>query len=173
MTLLAPFFLLGLGAVVVPILVHLIHRQKKESIPFPSLMFLEQIPFKDARRQQLRHKFLFALRCLALLLLALAFARPLLESSAEAAALEAGGREVVILLDRSHSMRYGDRWDRGVAQARARFDDLGPNDRASLILFDERAEAVEHLDFAIREFQDMKMQPSLERALRHRELLKA
>ena len=33
---------------------------------------------------------------------------------------------------------------------------------------DERAEAVEHLDFAIREFQDMKMQPSLERALRHR-----
>ncbi len=38
---------------------------------------------------------------------------------------------------------------------------------------DERAEAVEHLDFAIREFQEMKMQPSLERALRHRELLKA
>ncbi len=28
-------------------------------------------------------------------------------------------------------------------------------------------------DFAIREFRDMKMQPSLERALRHRELLKA
>ncbi len=38
---------------------------------------------------------------------------------------------------------------------------------------DERAEAVEHLDFAIREFQDMKMQPSLERALGPRELLKA
>ena len=38
---------------------------------------------------------------------------------------------------------------------------------------DERAEAVEHLDFAIREFQEMKMQPSLERALRHRELLRA
>ena len=38
---------------------------------------------------------------------------------------------------------------------------------------EERAKAVEHLDFAIREFQEMKMQPSLERALRHRELLKA
>jgi tetratricopeptide (TPR) repeat protein len=37
----------------------------------------------------------------------------------------------------------------------------------------ERAEAVEHLDFAIKEFQDMKMQPSLERALRHKEILKA
>ena len=38
---------------------------------------------------------------------------------------------------------------------------------------DARTEAVEHLDFAIREFQDMKMKPSLERALGHRELLKA
>ena len=38
---------------------------------------------------------------------------------------------------------------------------------------DERADAIEHLDFAIGEFQEMKMQPSLEQALRHRELLKA
>jgi tetratricopeptide (TPR) repeat protein len=37
----------------------------------------------------------------------------------------------------------------------------------------ERAEALEHLDFAVAEFQDMKMQPSLERALRHKEILKA
>jgi tetratricopeptide (TPR) repeat protein len=38
---------------------------------------------------------------------------------------------------------------------------------------DQRAEAVEHLDFAIREFREMQMQPSLERALRHRDLLGA
>jgi tetratricopeptide (TPR) repeat protein len=37
----------------------------------------------------------------------------------------------------------------------------------------ERAEALEHLDFAIAEFRDMKMQPSLESALRHKEILKA
>jgi tetratricopeptide (TPR) repeat protein len=37
----------------------------------------------------------------------------------------------------------------------------------------ERAEALEHLDFAITEFREMKMQPSLERALRHKEILKA
>ncbi|MSQ15368.1 MAG: hypothetical protein EXR50_05850, partial [Dehalococcoidia bacterium] len=36
-----------------------------------------------------------------------------------------------------------------------------------------RKEAMEHLDFAIAEFQAMKMQPSLERALRHKGLLKA
>jgi len=36
-----------------------------------------------------------------------------------------------------------------------------------------RAEALQHLDFAIAELREMKMQPSLERALRHKEVLKA
>ncbi|MBM2826678.1 MAG: hypothetical protein HW403_742 [Dehalococcoidia bacterium] len=34
-------------------------------------------------------------------------------------------------------------------------------------------EAIEHLDFAIGEFREIKMQPSLERALRHKGLLSA
>src|SRR6185436_6597319 len=38
---------------------------------------------------------------------------------------------------------------------------------------DEHDAAIEHLDFAIAELRDMKMQPALERALRHRGLLKA
>jgi len=37
----------------------------------------------------------------------------------------------------------------------------------------EKSEAIGHLDFAFAEFRDMKMQPSLERALRHKEILKA
>jgi hypothetical protein len=36
---------------------------------------------------------------------------------------------------------------------------------------DEKPEALEHLDFAISEFHEMKMQPSPERALRHKEIL--
>ena len=138
--LLAPLFLLGLGTLVVPVIVHLIHRHKRESIPFPSLMFIQRIPYKDVRRQQLRHKLLFAIRCLALILLALAFARPFLENATEATAADIAGREVVILLDRSHSMRFGDRWQRGVEQARARLDLLGPLDRATVVLFAETAE---------------------------------
>jgi tetratricopeptide (TPR) repeat protein len=38
---------------------------------------------------------------------------------------------------------------------------------------DEKKEALEHLDFATKEFREMKMQPSLERALRHKDILKA
>ncbi len=37
----------------------------------------------------------------------------------------------------------------------------------------EHDAAIEHLDFAIAEFQAMKMQPALERALGRRGLLKA
>ena len=142
MTLLAPLFLLGLGALMVPVLVHLIHKHQKEALRFPSLMFIQRIPYKDVRRQQLRHKFLFALRCLALLLIAIAFARPFFQQSAQAAVLDDGGREVVILVDQSHSMQYGDHWDRAVEQAHAAVDALGPTDRGTVVFFAERAQAV-------------------------------
>ena len=38
---------------------------------------------------------------------------------------------------------------------------------------DEKPEALKHLDFAINEFREMKMQPYLERVLRHKEILGA
>jgi uncharacterized protein (DUF924 family) len=46
---------------------------------------------------------------------------------------------------------------------------------AELLLeyYPEKSEAIAHLDFSISEFRDMKMQPSLERAPRHKEILKA
>jgi len=38
---------------------------------------------------------------------------------------------------------------------------------------EQKAEALEHLNFAIKEFREMKMQPSLERTLRRKDILKA
>jgi hypothetical protein len=37
----------------------------------------------------------------------------------------------------------------------------------------EKSEAIAHLDFVIPEFRDMKMNTYLERALRHKQILKA
>ena len=37
----------------------------------------------------------------------------------------------------------------------------------------EKSEAIAHLDFVVPEFRDMKMNTYLERALRHKEILKA
>ncbi|HJU64094.1 MAG TPA: BatA domain-containing protein, partial [Gemmatimonadaceae bacterium] len=140
---LTPAFLVGLAALAVPVLVHLIHRERKETVPFPSLMFLHQIPFKSVRRQKIRHWLLFALRCLALALLVLAFARPFLQSrEARAIATGTGAREVVILVDRSYSMGYGDRWQRALEAARRTIDGLGSDDRATMVFFADRAQAV-------------------------------
>ena len=142
MAFLAPLFLAGLVALAVPILVHLTHKERKDVVVFPSLMFLSKIPYQAVRRQRIRHWLLFALRCLALILLAFAFARPFLTRPVLAAPVRGlGARELVILLDRSYSMSYGDRWTRAVDAAKRAVTGMGANDRASLVLFDEVATA--------------------------------
>lgn len=139
---LAPLFLAGIAAVAVPVFVHLIQRERSETVAFPSLMFLRQIPYKSSRRQKIRHWFLLLLRCLAVILLAAAFARPFLDRPAEAAAGVLGARELVILLDRSYSMEHGQRWARAVDAARDAVASMTGDDRASLVLFDASAVAV-------------------------------
>ena len=143
MSFLAPLFFAGLAALAVPILVHLTHKERKDVVVFPSLMFLSRIPYQAVRRQRIRHWLLFALRCLALIFLAFAFARPFLNRPASAAPVRGiGARELVILLDRSYSMAYGDHWTRAVDAARRAISGVGGNDRASLVVFDATASAV-------------------------------
>jgi hypothetical protein len=142
MGLLAPAFLVGLAALAVPLLIHLIRRERHDAVEFPSLMFLSRIPQPVVKRRRIRNWWLFALRCLALILLAGAFARPFVDRGPNVLAHAEAAREVVILLDRSYSMGYGDRWDRAVAAARQAIDALRPEDRISLVLFDASARAV-------------------------------
>jgi hypothetical protein len=142
MGLLTPAFLIGLAALAVPLLIHLIRRERHDAVEFPSLMFLSRIPQPVMKRRRIRNWWLFALRCLALILLVSAFARPFVERGPSALAQVDAAREVVILLDRSYSMGYGDRWDRAVAAAREAIDGLGREDRASLVLFDAAARAL-------------------------------
>jgi hypothetical protein len=139
-TFLTPLFLLGALAVAIPIYIHLTHREKKEVVDFPSLMFLRRIPFRSVRRQKLRHLFLFALRCLAIVLIALAFARPFFEQPSAAASSPLGPREVVFLIDNSYSMGYQDRIAAAKAEVSARIASLGPEDRGSIVVFSDRAE---------------------------------
>lgn len=136
---LAPAFLAGLAAIAIPVLIHLIHRERKETVAFPSLMFLRKVPYRSVRRQKLRHLLLLAMRALALAILAFAFARPFLKREVASAA-GTDGREVVILLDRSYSMAYGTRWDRAVAAARTVAGEIRPGDHVSLVTFGAGAE---------------------------------
>ncbi|MCH8811415.1 MAG: BatA domain-containing protein [Gemmatimonadetes bacterium] len=142
MGLLAPLFLLGLAGLVVPIVVHLTERQRRQVVDFPSLMFLRQIPFRSSRRKKIHHWALLAIRALALALLVAAFSRPFFENDVVGIGSTGGPREVVVVLDRSYSMGYGDRWERAKTQAREVFEGLGAQDRASLVLMSRGAEAV-------------------------------
>jgi hypothetical protein len=142
LTFLAPLFALGLAALAIPILVHLVHKERKDPIEFPSLMFLRRVPFQHSSRQRLRHLLLFALRALAFLMVIAAFARPLVDKRAVAASTSGGGREVVLLLDRSFSMGYADRWTRALEAARKVIASVGKDDRVSIIPFDLRSGVV-------------------------------
>src|SRR5258706_8774259 len=118
MSFLTPFFLAGLGAIAIPVLIHLIQREKKRVIEFPSLMFIRRIPYQSVRRRRIRHWLLLAMRAAALALIVLAFARPFFRQSAIAAAAAGGARDVVILLDQSASMGYADHWQKAQEAAR-------------------------------------------------------
>jgi len=131
---LAPALLAALAAIAVPIVVHLVQRDRRRVVEFPSLMFLRKIPNQSVKRRAIRHWPLLLLRIAAFALIALAFARPFWQSAGAAAAAGAG-REVIVLLDTSHSMAYGGVWARAQEAARQAIGELGPGDRGTVAFF--------------------------------------
>jgi len=142
LTFLAPLFLAGLALIAIPIIVHLTHKQKDDTVRFPSLMFVRRVPYKTTQKQRIRDWLLFLMRCAALILIAAAFARPFLEKPIVAAGRPGGARDVVVLLDRSYSMAYEGRWQRAQAAALDAIGGIGSGDRATLVLFDQGTETV-------------------------------
>ncbi|MBS1807805.1 MAG: BatA domain-containing protein [Acidobacteria bacterium] len=141
MSFLNPLFLLGLAAVAIPIIVHLVRRTRAKKIEFPSLMFVRQVPQRTIRRKRLINLLLLILRCLALLCLVLAFARPFFSGSSAA---EATGRAsaTIIMLDNSFSMRYGTRFEQAKSKARAIVNEAGNNDQLALASFGQGYEVL-------------------------------
>src|SRR5262245_33846580 len=140
MAFLTPLFLLGLAGLAVPVIIHLIQRERKNVVQFPSLMFLQRIPYQSVQRRRIRNWPLLLLRLTALALIVAAFSRPFFRRQAFAASASGGAREVVILVDKSYSMGYGDRWARASAAARDAIGQIGPSDRASIVFFDSAPE---------------------------------
>jgi len=137
---LAPAFFAALAALSIPVVIHLIQRERKTVVPFPSLMFLRRVPYQSVRRRRIRNWLLLLVRATSVALIVAAFTRPFFHQGALASAAGGGAREVVILLDDSASMGYGDHWDRARAAARRAADGLSGEDRATLVLFSNNAE---------------------------------
>jgi len=112
---LAPWFLGGLLAVGLPIYVHLLRRHKTTPLPFSSLMFFERRTQSSTKHRRLRYLLLFALRLAFIILLILAFSRPFIRSTTMTAA--GAGRQSVLAIDNSFSMRQDDRLAKAKAEA--------------------------------------------------------
>jgi hypothetical protein len=85
----------GLAAIAIPIIIHLLSRRRRRPVEWAAMRFLLEAFQKHKRRLQLEQLILLALRCLALALLGLALARPLLERTG---IIPSGGSRAVYLV---------------------------------------------------------------------------
>jgi len=100
-------FFAGAAAAVAPIVIHLLARRRFRRIRWAAIEFLLGAERRNRRRILLEQIILLALRCLAVLLIGSAVARPFLRPEGWAAVLGGPGRtERVFLLDDSYSMGY-------------------------------------------------------------------
>jgi hypothetical protein len=145
MVFLAPIFLLGLLAALIPIAIHLIRREKPPKVMFSTIRFLKKTSKKLILFQHLSQILLLLLRSAVIVLLVMAFARPLINQSM-ARLLDADPQSAVILLDLSMSMRYGDNFGRAKEEAIVLLDQMSQGDEVALVGFSDSAQILSELN---------------------------
>ncbi|HZT75205.1 MAG TPA: BatA domain-containing protein [Vicinamibacterales bacterium] len=135
MSFLAPLFLVGAAAAAVPIVLHLLKRDPDVRVKFAAVRLLKQAPVEDTERHHLRELLLLALRVAALVLLAIAFARPFLPKRAAAAS----SRVTVVALDTSYSLDAPGRFERAKALAASAIDRAPAGDLVGVVTFADEA----------------------------------
>ncbi len=185
MTLLAPWFLLGLVSVAVPLILHLRRSRRAQRIVFSTTQFFDERFIRSARRARLQDLLLLVLRVALLAFFILALAQPLIRTTGLAGLLDlgGGGRQVAIILDDSASMAATS--DRGVLLERARagalaiLDELSPvrgdkvtvvlagqRDAGTQVLFDEPTTDLDAVRRAIRDVKPTDLATDLTGAVR-------
>src|SRR3954449_229335 len=104
MNLLHPWALfVGAAAIGLPVLIHWLTRPRPVTLPLSTIRFVREAVQQRRARYRLRDLIILLLRTLAVVLIALAFARPLMGN--KPAVADAPGDAVrVVILDRSQSM---------------------------------------------------------------------
>ena len=137
MAFLSPLFLIGALAAAIPVLLHLLKRQPEARVRFAAVKLLTAAPVEQTRKRFLRELLLLALRVAALVLLALAFARPFLAASSAVSSAV-----TVVALDTSLSMSAPGTFDRARAIAKQAITRAGRTDLVGVILFSDTAQVV-------------------------------
>src|SRR4051794_21541850 len=137
MTFIHPLLLGGLALVGLPVVLHLIMRQRPKHLVFPAFRFLQLRQRTNQRKLRLRHLLLLALRMLLIALMCLALARPKLFSDRFGFLGDEQAATVVLVIDTSPSMEYtvagNKRLDDAKARATELLDDLGEASRVTVL----------------------------------------
>ena len=136
MTFATPLFLLAGLAAAIPLVLHMINRQKAKELPFSTLRFLKISVQKTKRRKRIHDLLLMLLRTAVLLLIAAGLARPTMVTFRS---LWGGANSaVVVILDNSASMGMIDqdrvRFDTATAAVAQILDQLAEGDEVALLL---------------------------------------
>ena len=133
-----PAFLIGAAAAAVPIVLHLFRRQTEREVSFSAVRFLRRAPVEQARSRRLRELLLLALRVAALILLALAFARPYF---ARRVATDTAP-VTIVAVDRSFSMSAPGQFERARQLARDAANGAPANHLVGLVAFADAADLI-------------------------------
>ncbi len=135
---LSPLFLAGAAAAAIPIVLHLLKREPEARVKFSAVKLLKAAPVENTERRRLRELLLLAMRIAALVLLALAFARPFFASGSAHTA-----DTTVVALDTSYSMSGPDRFARAQQLAKEAIRRAPAGGLVAVVTFsDEAAVAV-------------------------------
>jgi hypothetical protein len=140
MTFLNPFVLFGLIASSIPIIIHLLNLRKLKKIEFSTLAFLKELQKNKIRKIKIKQILLLIIRTLILILLVLAFSRPVLKGYLNGFGSHAK-TSTVIILDDSFSMNFIDEYGQIFKQAKYAvnnvIDLLEEGDDLSIIKFSD------------------------------------
>ncbi|HEX5445349.1 MAG TPA: BatA domain-containing protein, partial [Pirellulales bacterium] len=130
-------FLSAFAALAIPVIIHLVFRQKARRVDLGTLRFLRVVLQQNARRRRVMRWLLLALRLGCIALLAMLFARPYWLSFHSAGQKQT----VAVLIDRSATMELADEGprlvDRAVAATQELLAQAADNTRFEIALFDQ------------------------------------
>jgi len=135
---LSPLFLIGAAAAAIPIAIHLFYRRTEPVIDFAAMRYLRRAPVEHSRRRRLRELVLLALRAGALVLLALAFARPYIADPVAARS----GDATLVMVDTSASLSAPGRFEAARERARRAIEDAPATHAVGLATFAQALDVV-------------------------------
>ncbi len=177
-----PIFLIGILGIALPVLIHLMGRRKAPLYQFAAIDFILRSQKRVEARLKLQHLFLLLLRAGAILLLALALTKPLLQERRPVLAPVGAPSSNVFIIDNSFSMSYQTGEGTLLAEAKVWAKDLlsglTPNDEGCILashppvglsttsgLTSNKAQLLEYLECIEPSFYSTPVDSSVEQAL--------